>query len=349
MSTLILVPHRDLGAQYLAWMTSITAAAHESHLRGAFPNSLSPKQICLLARGYSDDMTVLHAQSFPRIVIATPSALVAALGNHPTPETVSGLFSTVIVDELDDQLDYVPHGDTSKTLNKVIKAKMKRHPRPTKELLDAFTVANRPLAGSYHTPGLSAIPQLVLASATYREGLVDFVNKHRYFDVRRELVRIKVHPGEIERQRDNLIENAKPAHDRKSGTPILHHALVVMPDGQVRNHPKAFKRYYQETARNSIPPEKSHIGETHVVSGPEVEDPTIEAILAKAEEVNNEMLVEDDTPEELVQSEIAGCSPERHPLMRLSQSTGVQNRLSISVPSKWWQKSSRTRQSFFLC
>ncbi|KZV75482.1 P-loop containing nucleoside triphosphate hydrolase protein [Peniophora sp. CONT] len=313
VSTLILVPHRDLAAQYFAWMTSIVTAAQGARVQGSFPNALAPEQIFLLARGYSDDLTVLHGQVFPRILISTPSALVSALGHSPTPESVTGLFSTVVVDELDDQLDYIPRADTSKTLNRLIKAKMKRHPRPTKEILDALSAPNRVSQTLSHRAMRgegSASPQLVLASATYREGLVDFVQGQQYFDESRELVRIKVHPGEIDHRDPNATENKTSVRERDTSGQVLHHALVVTSDGQVRNHTKASKRYDSDRARGALPV----LGRTVTESpsgtpGTAHEAPTAEAILAKAEEGKHDTQSEDDTPEELVQKYMNTDSP----------------------------------------
>lgn len=305
-------------------MSSIVAAAQGSRVQGSFPNALSPEHIFLLARGYSDDLSILHKQLFPRIVISTPSALVSALGSSPTPQSVAGLFSTVVVDELDDQLDYIPRADTSKTLNRLIKAKMKRHPRATKELLDAFSAPNRTPEVVFYgdmEDKQGAAPQLVLASATYREGLVDFINGQRYFDPRRELVRIKVHHGEVDPQDPSATGNATVVPIRDADALILHHALVVTSDGQVRNHAKALKRYNpKEAPKIMLPSDGLATDAVTETQGAALEAPTAEAILAKAEEVKHEPEPEDDTPDELVQSEYAAGAEELYTDVNIPQS-----------------------------
>jgi hypothetical protein len=188
ITSLVVVPHKDLAYQYLHWIERIvTSAAADSPP----PQLSSVVQILVRDRGahLTTGLDSLHETS-PHILIGTPQALIDVWSKDQQALQLSRL-STVVVDEVDYLVETLPRKDANKSFRPAVMRATKRllaHPGVTRELLDTLYGKRKELyERQKDEPGLAQyerrtgqagqnsvtspsvpLPQLVMCSATLR-------------------------------------------------------------------------------------------------------------------------------------------------------------------------------------
>ncbi|KAH7912611.1 P-loop containing nucleoside triphosphate hydrolase protein [Hygrophoropsis aurantiaca] len=240
ITTLLIVPHRDLAYQFLHWIHHmITSSGDELApnalasigqvlVRGAPPSGIensSPRILESIIR--PSDVSSL-VDNPPHILIATPTALMDVL--HQTPEALRlSTLSTVVVDEVDSLVEWTPGHMTAYTSAK-IKRKLDRHPSQLKSLLDVIyasqsDTAVKPIRKRLLEQGVAPKhrPQLIMLSATMRNRLrTAFFGAFGWFKRGKVLKLIK-----------SGSKKSHGAHGANRTT--THHVLVVSKDGEVKN------------------------------------------------------------------------------------------------------------------
>ncbi|KAI0320364.1 P-loop containing nucleoside triphosphate hydrolase protein [Amylostereum chailletii] len=227
--SLLVVPHRDLAFQYHHWMTRILG--HLSDVK----SSTVTEVVQVIARGHprpSDG-------GLTQITIATPQGLLDLLeerSNAAFSSHLDGLFGTVVLDEVDAMLDFIPTEASTLTKRQIFQ-RMRRHPRDAKVLLDrlfkgtghAKEVQTDGPWRSSPSPSKQGASQLVMCSATFHGGLRQELWNSGWFDGDRDLVKIKVQDDE----QQHALEKAEA--DELAATGVMHCGLVVSDNGDVRN------------------------------------------------------------------------------------------------------------------
>ncbi|KAF9076170.1 P-loop containing nucleoside triphosphate hydrolase protein [Rhodocollybia butyracea] len=187
VTSLVLVPHRDLAFQMLHWIELIIQASSDKP-----PPIASIAQVLVrdAGRHLTEGLALLRKDP-PHIMIATPASLVEVLQEDPNAFSLKEL-STVVLDEVDYMIETLPLDSTNQKHRKRLQ-KIARHPGPARALLDKIyedrlklTTQNREgfLDAPYHSP------QLILSSATIRKQLRHyFISEKQYLS--REVVKIK--------------------------------------------------------------------------------------------------------------------------------------------------------------
>jgi superfamily II DNA/RNA helicase len=212
ISSLVIVPHRDLAYQLSHWIQLFA----ESKIQAQRPSL--PSIVQVLVRSSA---TPLEAQldglksATPHILIGTPQVL---LDNYLQLKLHK--LKCVVVDEVDYLIESVPNlPDTYK--REKLRRKIQKHPGPTRQLLN-LVLAPR-IRGTDDAKPLSHKPQVVLSSATLRSHLNRFLFQES---------------GWLTRGNQYLV---KIKGDENSPTPIQsppnvsHSVLVVSGDGKIRN------------------------------------------------------------------------------------------------------------------
>jgi len=227
ITALVIVPHRDLAYQYLHWIQSIVTVRPLSSIarvlvRGFRPENVDKKFSHLVGSilSPSSDLSVL-CQDPPHILIGTPTAIMDVILQESEALHLHTL-STVVVDEVDSLLEWVPSRKSHSTQKKIQK-KMEKHPMVLRQVMDTlFTSETR--HHSSHAP--VERPQLILLSATMRRKLRSAL----YGDFG------WLKPGNV----TSLIRapsKSLPAH--ALNRMATHHVLVVSEDGSIKNIPGA--------------------------------------------------------------------------------------------------------------
>lgn len=220
--SLLLVPHRDLAYQFMYWIERITKA-------NGGPRHSSPAQV--IVRGQEEPS--LHISRLrenpPSILIGTPQAILDVLREDENALNPLDL-STVVVDEVDYIIDFVP-SNASGNMKKKLAAKMTRHPSAGKILLDRI-FATRIRAGGSGIVDRS--PQLVVCSATLQAGLRQQLYQNSWFRKGADSV-VKVRSETPARETWRCEKNvAVPGVDPEAGV-VQHCALVFSEDGSMRD------------------------------------------------------------------------------------------------------------------
>lgn len=236
ITSLIIVPHRDLVYQYLRWIQRI----HDVIPQLGTLDSLAQTLVRGSSVSLDERLERIRAEP-PHILIGTPQALLEAYQRSPEALMFDKL-SAVVVDEVDYLLEWLPQ---TRDKYKRIKATrmLRKHPTPTRQLLDTIY---RPVRSpvSMQKPkdfegevmeldesGMNR-PQLVMASATFRANFRRYLlDSGGWHHQTRGWVKIA-----------NNIKDDKYIADHEDnravyslgGTAIQHHVLVVSEMG-VRN------------------------------------------------------------------------------------------------------------------
>ncbi|KAI0778478.1 P-loop containing nucleoside triphosphate hydrolase protein [Trametes elegans] len=241
ITSLVLVPHRDLAYQFFHWIERI-----HHHMT---PQEPLPSLAQVLVRGstksFEDNLaSVQHTP--PHILIGTPQALLDVVQTDPKALPLNRL-STVVVDEVDYLIETVP-ALADKIVMEKIERKISRHPGPTRLLLnhifsaadtqrdssDGKSNAKHPKRPADDGP---ARPQLVMMSATLRNHLRKFLLAESGWFSREsgKIVRIT---GEVSPHDPNQQQQAPAAEfaaEALGGTSIQHHVIVVSEGGSIAN------------------------------------------------------------------------------------------------------------------
>ncbi|KAF9270136.1 P-loop containing nucleoside triphosphate hydrolase protein [Marasmius fiardii PR-910] len=225
ITTIFLVPHRDLALQIRHWIQKITESSSDT------PPPLSQVVQVLLRDGQMHLQSGMEqlSKTPPHVLIATPTSFLEVLQKHDDIIDFSRV-SAVVVDEVDDLIETIP--DTKTSLVGKIRKRIARHPGPTRQILDIiynrrkrFTAKNREefVDEPYQTP------QLILSSATIRRHLKE------YFFGESGIIK-----GNVVKVRGTIL----PLHVKEMlatsalHTDISHHVLVVS-DNNIENLPGA--------------------------------------------------------------------------------------------------------------
>jgi len=237
ISSLVIVPHRDLAYQFLNWVERI-----HSHTPGAGPlESVAQAVVRHAAKPLAEQISSLRANP-PQIVVGTPQALSDVLQKDKSALMLDTV-TTVVVDEADYLIESMP-----RTGDKYAKMKaarqMRAHPSPTRQILDIIygsrTVplehANQKTRSSHEPepPRTSSdSPQIIMSTATFRVDLKHTLLRSGWFTRGRDgLVRIS---GASIPPNLNKPSLENEASQSLGGTFIQHHALIVSAEGRISN------------------------------------------------------------------------------------------------------------------
>lgn len=209
ISSIIIVPHRDLAYQLSHWIQLFA----DSKLQAQRPSL--PEIVQVLVRSSTTpletQLETLKAVT-PHILIGTPQVLLEQYNQLKLHK-----LNTVVVDEVDYLVETVPNLADKYRMEKLRK-KIQKHPGPTRQLLDLV------LAPRMTKTAPSQKPQLVLSSATMRSHLNRFLYQES---------------GWLQRGGDNLVKIK--GDQQESDTPVRapsnvsHSTIVVTQDGEIRN------------------------------------------------------------------------------------------------------------------
>ncbi|KIK96004.1 hypothetical protein PAXRUDRAFT_32663 [Paxillus rubicundulus Ve08.2h10] len=243
LTTLLIVPHRDLAYQYLHWIHHLTLS------EGNSPFSLAKYAQVLVRRVNRTTLQDLPARMQeaighvsadrdkalphnPHILIATPNAVLDLVQRQPQLLRLSTL-STVVVDEVDAFL-HVPNSKLPREHKKAAQKKLDRHVPDLVRVLDALFPTPRdkqqifgrshPSRNEFLKQGLVPVerPQLIMLSATLRTRL-----RSALYGAFGWMQRGKV--LKLIRKRSSAL----PAH--RLGRSAVHHVLVVSKTGDIKN------------------------------------------------------------------------------------------------------------------
>ncbi|KAL5535599.1 hypothetical protein ACEPAF_3693 [Sanghuangporus sanghuang] len=240
ITSLVIVPHRDLGYQIMHWIEVI--------LRRSGPNQPPADAIAqLVARSDSiqmEEQTHKLRSTPPHILIGTPQALWEIHGSDRGALQLEDV-STVVVDEVDYLLD-VPSPYVRRSRESAAWRNFKKHPSLTRQLLEALLPARKPGAvpladidynddgngdvrrnNHKHANASTGRPlQLVMSSATVHSNLIDYLCDARWLGEDKAIFSGK----ELLKANAHML-----SHENLSKSGILHHAFMVSPDGKLRN------------------------------------------------------------------------------------------------------------------
>ncbi len=253
ITSLVVVPHRDLAYQYLHWIEHIvTCAAVDSPP----PLLSSIAQILVRDRGahLTTGLDLLHEIS-PHILIGTPQALMDVWSKDQQALQLSCL-STVVVDEVDYLVETLPKKDANKSFRPAVVQATKRllaHPGVTRGLLDTIYGKRKELyeqrkdepglvqhkrrenqEGKNLSPSSIPLPQLILCSATLRGHLRNYLFRESGWLNKDNLLVYKgaVMTGSTSSQSQGGDDVAKSKKINViGGTGVSHSVLIVSNEG----------------------------------------------------------------------------------------------------------------------
>ncbi|KAH9898104.1 P-loop containing nucleoside triphosphate hydrolase protein [Cubamyces lactineus] len=236
ITSLILVPHRDLAYQFYHWIEHIH---HHMTPQEPLP-SLAQVFIRDSTRPMEQQLTPIQ-RTPPHILIGTPQALLDIVQKDPKALPLDRL-STIVVDEVDYLIETVPMLADKRTMAK-LERKINQHPGPTRLLLNhIYSSANERLEKTSSHQGKHSKrelehtrPQLVMMSATLRNHLRKFLLADSGWFTKEsgKLVRITGEVSPHDPKKPQATEDV--AEGTIGGTGIEHHVLVVSKHGDVKN------------------------------------------------------------------------------------------------------------------
>ncbi|KAL0951341.1 hypothetical protein HGRIS_008045 [Hohenbuehelia grisea] len=272
ITSLVIVPHRDLAYQFMHWIERIV----NSPTVQAPPSLASLAQVVVRDGGSHLKQLPILQQEPPHILIGTPQALLDIHNEQPDALSLTSL-STVVVDEVDYLVDSMPIKDKNKTHFKSFlkaKRKLERHPSATKQLLDIIYARRKQLAEQENYEGSKAFhqrrysppsPQLVMSSATLRRHLDLFLFRQSGWLQKDNLAKCKI---PFRKRSQNALPSPEATEgeiDGLGGSGILHSALVVTLSGRIKNIEGAIaiERKAVASGDEAITPENIFGGETN--------------------------------------------------------------------------------------
>lgn len=245
ITSLVIVPHRDLAYQFYHWIQKMAAVAEAPS-----PPLASVAQV--LVRDVSSHLTAgvqNLRETPPHILIGTPQALLDVWKKDPESLQLSHL-SCVVVDEVDYLIETLPKKDPARSFQKaIIKAtrKLQAHPGITRELLDIIYAKRKKmnarrldesgatqyqrLRGLEEQRGNVSSPQLIMSSATLRSHLIDYLYKESGWLAKDNLLKVK---GGTTATKSLLDQDKKIL----TGDGVSHSVLLVSDTG-IENIPGA--------------------------------------------------------------------------------------------------------------
>ncbi|KAI0639701.1 P-loop containing nucleoside triphosphate hydrolase protein [Trametes polyzona] len=232
ITSLVIVPHRDLAYQFFHWIERI-----HHHMT---PQEPLPSLAQVLVRDSSKSLEehlapIQHTP--PHILIGTPQALLDVVQTKPKALPFDRL-STVVVDEVDYLIETVPILKDKHAMQK-IEQRIARHPGPTRLVLDhIYSVANRSTSRKdredHEEDGR---PQLVMMSATLRNHLRRYLlaDSGWFTKSSGKLVRITGEVSPHNPKKDQATPSEESAEATVGGTNVRHHVIVYSENGDIAN------------------------------------------------------------------------------------------------------------------
>ncbi|KAF9474090.1 P-loop containing nucleoside triphosphate hydrolase protein [Pholiota conissans] len=238
ITSLVIVPHKDLALQLLHWVERLTQAMNPA------PVLSSIAQVVVRGAGRPPMEEVLAAlrDTPPHILICTPQAVVEIYEADKDGKALRlEMLNTVVVDEVDYLVQTaarkVEGKSFRKAYDKAVK-KVERHPGPTRAILDMIYKGRKALAENPYDPeedrkaryesvaewrnekeAEQQNPQLVLSSATLRVHLKDYLFRESGWLNPYNLAKIVG-----EREECRAIEKQK-----------IVHSVVIASDAEIKN------------------------------------------------------------------------------------------------------------------
>ncbi|KAI6108423.1 P-loop containing nucleoside triphosphate hydrolase protein [Pisolithus croceorrhizus] len=255
ITTLLIVPHRDLAFQYLHWVHSIVTARDKLSLsmvpsvakvlvRGSYSESAS-KNFGHLIMSPSSDLSPLRRDP-PHILICTPTAIMDVILRAPEFLHLDTL-STVVVDEVDSLLEWVP-SHTSRSTRKKVQKKIEKHPMVLRQVMDVILGNQEMDRSQSNRDNRVRQPQLVFLSATMRSRLRKTLYGFGWLKLGHVVSLV------------NAPSKSHPAHGLNRAA--IHHVLVVSEDGSIKNLPGAHSREIVEKGPGVVTNEDSGLTES---------------------------------------------------------------------------------------
>ncbi|KIK70874.1 hypothetical protein GYMLUDRAFT_147826 [Collybiopsis luxurians FD-317 M1] len=222
ITSLLLVPHKDLALQMLHWVELIIQAS------AVDPPPLTSIAQVLVREGrrhLTEGLQLIRNEP-PFLLISTPSSVLEVLEEDSNAFDVREL-STVALDEVDYMIETLPMKDNeSKEYLKKLR-KLEKHPGPARMLLDEIYADRVKLAGEARETMANAphhSPQLILSSATIRRQL-----KHYFFSEKQYLnsSAVKIRGAVMRLHGRDELATAELA----MRSLISHHVLVASDEG----------------------------------------------------------------------------------------------------------------------
>ena len=236
IASLLLVPHRDLAFQFYHWIERV------HHHMTRQPSLSSLAQVLVRDSSLPLEERLAPIQNTPpRILISTPQAVqdVLAADAHALP---LDHLSTVVVDEADYLIESVPMLPDKYKMKK-LQRQIKRHPGPTRVVLDHLY--GSATASSTHEAApkgrdrraAKGAPQLVMMSATLRNHLRRFLLTDSGWFTKEPGMLVRITGAVSAHYPHGAKETA--SEDRAAlavgGTDITHHVVVVHGNGEALN------------------------------------------------------------------------------------------------------------------
>jgi hypothetical protein len=272
ITSLVIVPHRDLAYQLHHWISRIIAASE----------LFSPPPLSSISQILVREGTMLLASRIsklredpPHILIGTPQALLEVFNEDRGALRLESL-STVVVDEVDYLIESVPRKPSQKMMKKA-RRKLDRHLSPTRQLLDTI-YASRVNAStdsaeddrSRREVHLSHSPQLIMSSATLRNHLKVYLFNESGWLRKERLQKVvgsrndqqggSFKAAKLRGVREMLPgteTGAKAQHTDQDGTGISHYVLVVSGSGDIANIEGATRAEAPENSEEIVSTEDS--------------------------------------------------------------------------------------------
>ncbi|KAF8807699.1 P-loop containing nucleoside triphosphate hydrolase protein [Phlegmacium glaucopus] len=242
ITTLLLVPHRDLAFQLYRWI---------EHITKRLPKTRIASIAYVLVRGTGipiDKQIKKLEENPPHILICTPKALMDVYERNRGALGLNTL-STIAVDEVDYLVETAARKDPNKSYRlayEKAKRKVARHPGPTRQLLDAVYSKRKEWNERRYSSERSEwegegvvgkewkkTPQLILSSATLRAHLKNYLFEESGWLNKDNLVKIFRDQYDQGRKKKEVKKSAA-GHSGKQGS-VLHSVLVVPEEGETRN------------------------------------------------------------------------------------------------------------------
>ncbi|KAG6878655.1 hypothetical protein C0993_001178 [Termitomyces sp. T159_Od127] len=240
VTSLVLVPHRDLAYQLLHWIERMTSVTKPPPLLSTIAQVLVRD-----GRSHLTDGLRLLRQTPPHILIGTPQAIMDVYKEDPEALQLDHL-SSVVVDEVDYLIETVPNKDPSRSYHKAtLKAKRKllAHPGVTRQLLDIiYAQRKKTNAMRKDEPGIvqemrrrelhrypTEEPQLIFSSATLRRHLNNYLFEESGWLNRDNLLKVRGNGNAAIEEKPQAID--ANIHHGLGGTGISHSVLLVSEAG----------------------------------------------------------------------------------------------------------------------
>lgn len=255
MTSLFIIPHRDLAFQLFHWVQRI-ADAHDSHSSPSF-SGIAQVLVRDSNRHLTSGVGMLRKDP-PHLLIATPQALMDVWREEPDALQLQQL-STVVVDEVDYLIDTSPTGTTKYSRSKIkatyLQNRIAKHPGVTRELLDVIYRPRKTLEDT-------ECPQLVLSSATLSLHLKDYLLEKSGWLNAASLITI----------RGRNVSPKAPSDVQGTGKlrasiRSISHSILVVSEGSIKN---IFAATESKGASISIQAPKANSQTTEVIVDPKL-------------------------------------------------------------------------------